>query len=398
MKQGNQDQINRLNAGVAKWNEWRLKHSDAEIDLTRADLMCMNLEEANLSGAKLSHVNLTGADLTKAQLTGATLFNAELGATTLTMANFAGANLNSANLRGATANGADFSDANLGEANLVRVDFNGATLTGAKLYGAAREDWNIKDVICQSIFVMADTNIKTPKDRHFRTGEFEQLYAQLPMFEYLFEHGISLLDMAIVDRIVNDIRNLHPEWELSIDSFQARAEPRAVFTIVDSTLITHVFDQIKTKYEETLNRLEGGREESDRKFSIMLDKITGRSSVQDVNINNGNITQQYFNAKNIEIDVVKNQINNQQIVIKNEDLGQLQEELTLLSNKLSERVSTQADKNAQTEVGNALEAAKKGQTDAVSTYLKSAGKKALEVSEKIGVSLVTSVLKQQLGL
>src|SRR5437762_1241281 len=73
-----QEHLERLLQGIDVWNEWRRQHSEANIDLSRANLSGADLIEANLSGAILSGANLTGADLSRAtlvetDLTGATL-------------------------------------------------------------------------------------------------------------------------------------------------------------------------------------------------------------------------------------------------------------------------------------------------------------------------------------
>ena len=53
-----------LQKGKKAWNKWRKKHPDESPNLYKAELMEMDLRDANLTGADLSEANLSGADLT----------------------------------------------------------------------------------------------------------------------------------------------------------------------------------------------------------------------------------------------------------------------------------------------------------------------------------------------
>ena len=87
-------------------------------DCKFANLIDVNLADADLRGADFSYSNLVDATLRGANLRGAK-FN---------QANLAGANLEGADLRGA-----DLYSANLAAANLVDADLRGAKLTSANL-------------------------------------------------------------------------------------------------------------------------------------------------------------------------------------------------------------------------------------------------------------------------
>ncbi len=52
------NQLEILSQGVAAWNKWREENPDVLIDLNRAKLMHMNLENANLAKADLKEANL----------------------------------------------------------------------------------------------------------------------------------------------------------------------------------------------------------------------------------------------------------------------------------------------------------------------------------------------------
>ena len=63
-----EEQFQRLKAGVDDWNEWRLINARTPIDLrgsdlSRTDLVKANLSDADLSGVDLAYANLDGAAL-----------------------------------------------------------------------------------------------------------------------------------------------------------------------------------------------------------------------------------------------------------------------------------------------------------------------------------------------
>ncbi|MGY2119406.1 pentapeptide repeat-containing protein [Nocardia gipuzkoensis] len=116
------------------------------VDLTRADLLSLNLIGADLSGANLDGNTLRAANLYGANLCGTTMFStdlsradltgAKLTSATLCCANLTGARLVRANLSGAGLAGANVSSAMLSEADLSSTDLSGAMLSGADLSSA----------------------------------------------------------------------------------------------------------------------------------------------------------------------------------------------------------------------------------------------------------------------
>ncbi len=300
----NQEQLKILKQGVKEWNQWRNIHPDEKIDLRDvnlvgedlrgADLEEVDLKRANLKEADLRGVNLKEADLRKADLIGANLINAKLTDANLIAANLAEAKLTKTKLSGAnltvvTLTRADLTMANLGWTRLVETNLSESTITGVRLYGTARDGWKIDRIRCDYVYWDAkryrmgkegekqwELEHRFPKDRNFRPGEFEELYKHLPTFEYAFEHGITLIDIGIIDQIVNDIAELHPDWELQIDSFHSRGQPHANFTIREKDLIAQAFQQIKTNYEATLNRLKGQYEESNLLLARFMKELTNR--------------------------------------------------------------------------------------------------------------------------
>ena len=129
----NEEHVQRLRAGVQKWNAWRAENPDARPDLKGADLSGADLTRADLTGADLTRAVLRHAHLSGAVLTGANLMFANLSGANLSGANLSGANLSGAHLSGGHLRHAHLSGAVLTGAHLRRADLSGADLSGADL-------------------------------------------------------------------------------------------------------------------------------------------------------------------------------------------------------------------------------------------------------------------------
>ncbi|GAK60465.1 pentapeptide repeat protein [Candidatus Vecturithrix granuli] len=307
----NRDQLTLLKQGVPVWNAWRKEHPDENIDLQGADLGEMGLENVNLADANLrdahlwnAHLrgaNLQGAHLQGAHLRGANLQGANLRSSDLGDVNLKYANLKYAVLAGADLGGAHLRDAHLQEANLAGVDLGGsdlrdahlwnadlqgadlryadlrnaglqgadlasadlrfaklkqADLTGVNLFAAAKDQWEIDGVHCAYVFWDREGKERFPKDHDFRPGEFEELYKQLPTFEYIFEHGFTPLDAVVMARVVEAINEQYPEFKLDLVNFDKRGDPHATFTVVHQKDVETAKAHVATAYERRILELE----------------------------------------------------------------------------------------------------------------------------------------------
>lgn len=267
----NKEQLNILKQGVEMWNQWRQEHPQEipdlrainlnDADLSNADLSTADLGSVFFIGATLKRVDFTGADLTEANLQRGDLREAKFQGADLTKANFREADLKRATLDFANLTEADLTEANLYDARLVRADFSKANITGALLYGTARDDWIIDGIICEYVFWDDSGEIRTPKNRDFRPGEFEELYKYLPTVEYYFEHGFTPIDAVVMDRVVQVINEQHPEFELKLDSFHSRGQAHAVFTVLHKDNVEEVRKAVTSEYETRLKVLEGQKEQ-----------------------------------------------------------------------------------------------------------------------------------------
>src|SRR5271157_1921210 len=137
----NPEHLAKLQEGAVRWNQWRKRNPDIDLDVRDADLTFARLNGAdlswaNLGGSKLSGAKLRRADLSEADLRGAYLSGANLSRANLSGANLCGTNFSEAELSGANLRGADLGGARLGGADLSGADLSGACLIAANLHGA----------------------------------------------------------------------------------------------------------------------------------------------------------------------------------------------------------------------------------------------------------------------
>ena len=153
----NQEHLDILKQGTAKWNQWREAHQYlVEIDLQGANLQNTELRGANFSLADLRGTDFSGADLTWANLNQSDLRGANLTQVGLTLSTLMEANLTAAilhkaeltlaNLRGIILVNADLSNAKLDRANLINADLSGADFTEAQIGNTSFDNVNLSGV------------------------------------------------------------------------------------------------------------------------------------------------------------------------------------------------------------------------------------------------------------
>lgn len=214
-----QDQLELLKQGVEAWNTWRQKNSDVEIYLMTADLRGVDIRGANLRRAEFSNANLSNANLSGANLGGAYFSGANLSG-----ANLSGAYLSDADFRRANLRGANLIGANLRGANLIKADLSEADITGVRAYIASHDYWKIENIRCDYVIWDSADKERTPKDRDFKPGEFEELYKWRPMndFESLIERSIEFppeykqAGVSILNYFSEILRQRYPESEATV--------------------------------------------------------------------------------------------------------------------------------------------------------------------------------------
>jgi hypothetical protein len=212
-------------------------------------------------------------------------------------------------LKGVNLDGIDFTEADLSLANLecaslrnselvgtslIGSNLKDSDITGACLYGSSRENWTIHGIKCDYIYFDPRCMVCTPEGRLFMPGEFEDLYKQLPTFEYYFEHGFSPVDAVIMDKVVQAINEEKPEIELKLDSFHSRGQPHAKFTVLHKKDVEEARKSIELKYEMRYREIEGKYEAMRECFYAVIKNPTFAIGALDMgdtyNINGKNIT------------------------------------------------------------------------------------------------------------
>jgi len=225
------------------------------VRLVGAVLGQASLEKANLFEANLEKANLFGANLEKANL-----FRANLTRANLSRSSFVRANLSLADLSRANLSRANLSLANLIESKLTLTNMTAANITGAKLYGTARDNWKIDSMICDYVFWDIEGRERTPKNRDFKSGEFEALYEQLPVLEYFFQETISPVDIILMNQIVGDINEKYPDFELKLNSWDLRGRPNAAFTVIHKNHSEQALKEITESYENWIDLEDSHRD------------------------------------------------------------------------------------------------------------------------------------------
>jgi len=222
-----------------------------EADLSGSTLENASLKNVNLSKVQASSVNFRGANLTGSNLEEANLSRAIFENTCLKKANLNKVQAQSVEFKGADLHGTDFRNADLRFAT-----FSNVKISGIKLYAASYEGWILDVVECDYVYLDKEGIEKYPKDREFRSGEFEERYKTLPTIEYYFEHGFTPIDTVIMNKVVQTINETHPEFELRLNNFQSGSQPHAVFTVIHKEYADEALKKITDGYEHKFKELE----------------------------------------------------------------------------------------------------------------------------------------------
>jgi hypothetical protein len=255
----NKEHLEILKQGVAVWNKWRKDNPNIiSPDLSKANLLLADLQFADLRRADLSDANLSKAYLNKAILRKICLNEAYLSGADFSSANLIGSDLSHVDASGAIFSGADLKEADFREADIRRSNLRGsdlsnANITGAILYLTIRDYWKIRNIRCDYIFWDLGDRKRTPKDRNFNPGEFEQLYKWRPLndFERLIERSIEFppeykqAGVSILNYFSEILRKKYPESNATV---QIKQNGLRVIMTIDPA------EGERQTFEEELNR------------------------------------------------------------------------------------------------------------------------------------------------
>jgi hypothetical protein len=275
----------------------------------------------------------------------------------------------------------------------MKANLSGADITGAKLWGSAREGWIIDDIRCEYVYWDEAGEVRTPPDRDFRPGEFEELYKQLPTFEYVFAQGFTPLDPLIMNRVVQAINEQHKEFSLELVSFDKRGEPHATLTVCHLDYVDAARKQLEEGYER--NRIAP---EQQGQFMEIISKLLDQNQLLA-----GNQSKLIEKIPTIE-DLKKmgdKYINYGQTAAMGKNASasgnifqQITPELSRLHEAMRNAAANPAQNAAADEVAKAEQAAKQQDESKMRQHLKNAGKFALDCAKTIGTDVAAEYLKK----
>ncbi len=440
-------QLAILEQGVAAWNKWRKENPDAKIDLRwarfdRKDLSGVNFQDADVRGVNFFRCILIQADFRRSLIgcyTKNLMYSTSFEYSNLTHAIFDGANIELPSFRNAILFQTSWRNSNIKKeinwlfkdtilsdydvrellvrgsgqnlflagkdmrkTRLVNFDlrgldlrgtdfrqanFSGADITGVKLWGSAREGWIIDGIRCEYVYWDEAGKVRTPPDRDFRPGEFEELYKQLPSFEYVFAQGFTPLDPLIMDRVVQAINEQHKEFWLELVNFDKRGEPHATFTVCRLDYVEKAKEQITAGYEAS----KGSPEQQAQLMAAVLGLIENQSKSLDIikqlggTANMGDI----YNISGGQIGAV-----GQSASASGNIFQQITPELSRLHEAMRNAAANPAQNAAADEVAKAEQAAKQQNEPKMRQHLKKAGKFAVDCAQKIGAEALSEYLKK----
>jgi len=392
---------------------------------TGADLISADLTWADLSGADLIRANLTWAHLSeaalrKAVLTGTYLTDALLNKADLRGAYLKRADLRRADLTGAFLGGAILQGTSLQASRLINANLDRANLTGAHLWETQRAGWSIKGLICESVY-WDEKRVKLDK---YAPGEFERLYSEKVRVQIKYPGGISTSEIVTLPGLVHHLEAFHPGAKLRFESIQDASGGPVVNLVLDDT-----GDTSPEQIEELRAAIQSEAERGAQQFRLALKEkddlvlqlqgqvqayqwlFAERSPQSNPNqlliIGGIEMGDKYeisgqAGAVGPNAHAHDNTFNQLQQIGKqieqSMDMAALASELETLRQALKKEAATEEHDLAVVDIGTAKRAAEAKDSRKLAESLKSAGKWALDVATKLGVSLATEAIKQSTGM
>lgn len=291
------------------WADLRnAKLSKAELGLTT--LLEADLRNADLSEAYLSETDCTGADFrrtqlycisaTKTEFAGADMREACLLNADLSDSSFTHANLEWANLMGATLLRTNFRHANLANAKLSAIGFGtdaieGWNITNAKCYYYYMVDYELRRKELREIRRLNQSEFKKkkgliavgspfagytriPEKGYLKGNEFEDLFKARQTIEFLFIHGMKVLDPAILGAAIDLANSEHPSKGFRLLSIDAKGGvPRAVIEIADKVSKEDALQLVHTYYQQTITQMNRELEGLTKDKGSLLHILSGKT-------------------------------------------------------------------------------------------------------------------------
>jgi hypothetical protein len=300
-----------------------------------------------------------------------------------------GLSLRNKDLRGILLVDFDLRDTDLRETDLRQTNLSGADITGVKLYNSARENWIIDGIRCEYVYWDEAGEVRTPPDRDFRPGEFEELYKQLPTFEYIFEQGFTPLDPLIIDRVVQAINERHKEFSLDLVNFDKRGQPHATFTVCHLDYVDAAKGQLTVLYENTIAYLMKENEEKNRlikRQNNFIDQLIKKTpSIEDL---------KQMGDNNTYINYGQTAAMGQNASASGNTFQQITADLSRLHEEMQRSAKTPEQRAAAEDVAKAAQAASEQNEPAMQRHLKNAGKFVVDFAKNIVTDVTAEYLKK----
>jgi hypothetical protein len=187
----------------------------------------------------------------------------------------------------------------------------------------------------------------------------------LPTIEYIFENGMSPIDPLIMDRVVESIRQKQPDYDIKIDSINARGlAPSIKFTVQQEEHKEPALEEVQKGYAERIKRLEA---EKDRLYDL-LGQAIDKDNIKLISAGPGSIVATDDATINIE-QHIHNAVELQKLIAEQPEE--------------SETFGKVAKRKALDIIGGAVEDFAKGQ-------LKEAAKQIVELGKDLGPVIVNT--------
>lgn len=302
-----------------------------------------------------------------------------------------GVSLRGKKLEGARLVNFELRDVDFRETYVMKANLSGADITGAKLWGSAREGWIIDGIRCEYVYWDEAGEVRTPPDRDFRPGEFEELYKQLPTFEYIFEQGFTPLDPLIMQRVVQAVNERHKEFSLELVNFDKRGQPHATFTVCRLDYVDAARKSVTEIYEKTIEYLMQENEEKNRlieRQNNFIDQLIKKTpSIEDLK----KMGDTYNNYGQVAAMGKK-------ATASGNTFQQITAELSRLHEEMQRSAKTPEQRAAAEDVAKAAQAAREQNEPAMLQHLKNAGKFALDCAKTVGTDVAAEYLKKVTGM
>lgn len=223
-------------------------------------------------------------------------------------------------------------------------------------------------------------------------------------FKYIFNKRFTIIDEVILRRIVQEINEERPAFDLKIYSLGSDKNHYAVFTVSSNEHKNHAHNLLKEKYEIRINELENQLNElrvERNTLENLLSKIVEKPNVYIERFEMGSTYDVQSQIASLGNGAHFHSVTFTQLWNQSKhaiDLNVLTTELQSLRSEMQKIADNIKDFSEIGAIANAEIEARKGDGPKVLAALSKVGEWSLNVAEKIGVGVATAAIKTACGL